>query len=60
LHDVPKKSAHDEQILQFALAVRDGLPSPVPVEQTLKVVRILEGFYRSATIRREVLLEDGA
>jgi predicted dehydrogenase len=50
-------TGHHEEILQFALAVRDGLPSPVPVEETLNVVRILEGLYRSAEAKREVMLE---
>jgi predicted dehydrogenase len=58
LHEAPKSSTHHEEILQFALAVRDGLPSPVPVEETLKVTRILEGFYRSAQARREVTLDE--
>lgn len=44
----------DEQILRFATAARDGLPSPVPVEQTRQVIRILEGLYRSAALGREV------
>ena len=52
----PKTSAHSEAILQFALAVRDGLPSPVPVEQSLNVARILEGMYQSGREKREVLL----
>jgi predicted dehydrogenase len=52
-----KGRPHREAIRQFAQAVRDGGPSPVPVEETLEVTRILEGFYRSSTERREVLLE---
>jgi predicted dehydrogenase len=57
LGEVPKTSAHHEEILQFALAVRDGLPSPIPVEETLNVTRMLEAVYRSAQSRREVVLE---
>jgi predicted dehydrogenase len=49
-----KVSGHHEGILQFALAVRDGRPSPVPPEQSLQVIRILEGFYQSARLGREV------
>jgi predicted dehydrogenase len=49
--------AHHEVIRQFALAVRDGKPSPVPVEETLAVIRILEGLYRSAEVKREVMLD---
>jgi predicted dehydrogenase len=51
-----KTSAHSEAILEFALAIRDGLPSPVPVEQSLNVARILEGIYQSGREKREVLL----
>jgi predicted dehydrogenase len=54
LEEPPKVRAFHEEILQFALAVRDGLPSPVPPEQSLGVARILEGLYRSAQERREV------
>src|SRR5262249_1101454 len=56
LSDTAKNAAHHEEIMQFALAVRDGRPSPVPVEQTLNVTRILEGLYHSAELGREVLL----
>lgn len=54
LSDIPKTSAYHEEIMRFALAVRDGLPSPVPVRESLNVVRILEGFYRSGKAGREV------
>ncbi|HEX5269061.1 MAG TPA: Gfo/Idh/MocA family oxidoreductase [Gemmataceae bacterium] len=57
LSEVPDKGPHDEEILAFATAVRDGLPSPVPVEESLNVVRILEAFYRSGQERREVPVE---
>jgi predicted dehydrogenase len=55
--EAPAANAHAEAILHFAIAVRDGLPSPVPVEETLQVIRILEGFYRSAQLKKEVALE---
>jgi predicted dehydrogenase len=51
-----KGRAHHEAIRAFAEAVRDGRPSPVPVEQTLEVIRILEAFYRSSAERCEVKL----
>jgi hypothetical protein len=47
---------HHEQILQFALAVRDDLPSPVPVEESLNVLRVLDGFYLSAQAGHEIIL----
>jgi predicted dehydrogenase len=56
LTDVTRNHAHHEEIAQFAVAVRDGGPSPVPVEQTLNVTRILEALYVSAESRREVML----
>ncbi len=58
-HNVP--SAHAEEIKAFAHAVRTGGPSPVPVDQTLKVIAILEGIMRSsARGGREVTLNCGA
>jgi predicted dehydrogenase len=56
LEEVPKTPAHHEEILQFALAVRDGLPNPIPVEESLQVIRILEAFYQSAYLGHEVVL----
>jgi predicted dehydrogenase len=47
---------HHEEILRFAEAVRDGTPSPIPVEESLAVIRILEGVYRSAELQKEVAL----
>jgi predicted dehydrogenase len=57
LSEVPKNPPHQEEILQFARAVRDGLPSPIPVDETLQVIRILEGLYRSGEEKREIHLE---
>jgi predicted dehydrogenase len=58
LRDKSGTPAHHEAIRRFALAVRDDKPSPVPVEETLNVIRILEGLYRSAETKREVLLNE--
>lgn len=52
-----KGQPHQEEILQFALAVRDGLPSPVPVEESLAVIQILEAVYRSSKEGKEVQVE---
>ena len=49
---------HQEAIREFAHAVHDDLPSPVPVEETLCVIRILEGLYRSAETKGEVRLDE--
>ncbi|HEY1861333.1 MAG TPA: Gfo/Idh/MocA family oxidoreductase [Gemmataceae bacterium] len=53
----PKISVHGELILQFALAARDGLPSPIPIEHSLLVARILDGLYQSGREKREVALK---
>jgi predicted dehydrogenase len=56
LEGLPKRTSYREQVLAFATSVRDGLPAPVPIEETLNVLRIIEGFYRSAKLGREVSL----
>ena len=50
------KPSHQEEILAFVDAIRTGKPSPVPVEQTLKVISILEGIFESGRTGREVVL----
>jgi predicted dehydrogenase len=57
LSETPKVQPHHEEILQFALAIRDGLPNPVPLEEALAVIRILEAVYRSGQEKREVDVE---
>jgi predicted dehydrogenase len=48
---------HALQCIEFAQAIVDGAPSPVPSEQSLQVMTILDGVYRSQEIRREIVLE---
>lgn len=48
---------HTEEIQAFARAIREGGPSPVPVEQTLRVIAILEAIYQSARLKREVRIK---
>jgi predicted dehydrogenase len=55
--DPGKGQPFQEEIQQFALAVRDGLPSPVPVEESLAVIQILEAVYRSSKEGKEVQIE---
>lgn len=58
IHPTPGlKPPHTEEILAFAHAIRNKLPSPVPVEQTLYVIAILEGIYKSAAGGREITLK---
>ena len=56
LQDLPMKPSHQEEILAFADAIRSGKPSPVPVEQTLKVIAILEAIVESGRTGREVVI----
>ncbi len=48
--------AHTEEILAFAEAIRNGHPSPVPIDQTLIVIAILEAIMKSSQSNREVVL----
>jgi predicted dehydrogenase len=52
-----KLEPHAQECVEFAQAVIDGAPSPVPAEQSLQVMTILDGVYRSQRERREVVLE---
>jgi predicted dehydrogenase len=45
---------HALECVEFARAVAEGLPSPVPPEQSLYVQTILDGIYRSQEAGREV------
>lgn len=47
---------HAYECVRFAEAVAEGLPSPVPAEQSLQVMTILDGIYRSQAEGREVQL----
>lgn len=48
---------HALECVQFAQAVTDGAPSPVPAEQSLQVMAILDGIYRSQREGKEVKIE---
>ncbi|GIV79321.1 MAG: oxidoreductase [Litorilinea sp.] len=45
---------HALECVEFARAVATGAPSPVPAEQSLQVMAILDGIYRSQREGREV------
>ncbi len=45
---------HQKEIAAFSDAILTGKPSPVPTEQTLGVIRILDGLYRSSAAGAEV------
>ena len=48
---------HAKECVVFAEAVANGGPSPVPAEQSLIVISILDGLYQSSQTGREVVLE---
>lgn len=48
---------HAKECMAFADAVANGKPSPVPAEESLQVMAILDGLYRSAEAGKEVRLE---
>ncbi|MBA3709827.1 MAG: Gfo/Idh/MocA family oxidoreductase, partial [Planctomycetes bacterium] len=51
------KPSHTEEILAFVDAIANKKPSPVPIEQTMKVISILEGIVQSGKTGREIVLE---
>lgn len=48
--------AHAQECIEFAQAIVDGAPSPVPAEQSRQVMQILNAIYESQKTGREVLL----
>lgn len=48
---------HALECIEFARAVAEGRPSPVPPEESLQVMAILDGIYRSQREGREVAIE---
>ena len=51
-----RKPAHTEEIIAFADAIRTGKPSPVPIEQTIYVIAILEAIMKSSRLNQEVAI----
>lgn len=49
---------HALECVAFAEALAAGLPSPVPPEQSLQVMEILDAIYRSQALGREVRLDE--
>ena len=48
---------HAQECVEFAQAIVEGKPSPVPAEQSLQVLTILDGVYRSQNTGSEVRLD---
>ena len=53
-----KMEPHALECVEFARCVAEGLPSPVPAEQSLQVMTILDGIYRSQAAGREIRLDE--
>jgi len=51
------RPAHAQECIEFAAAIVEGKPSPVPAEQSLQVLTILDGVYRSQEAGGEVRLD---
>jgi len=49
--------AHAQECVEFAQAVAEGKPSPVPAEQSMQVMAILDGIYRSQETGGEVKID---
>ena len=52
-----KMEPHALECVEFAQAIAAGAPSPVPAEQSLQVLAILDGIYRSQAEGREVSID---
>ncbi len=48
---------HAQECIEFAEAIVEGKPSPVPAEQSLQVMTILDAVYRSQDAGREIKLD---
>jgi predicted dehydrogenase len=57
LQNAEEGEAHAKECIAFAEAVAKGKRSPVPAEQSLEVITILDALYKSAASGREVLLK---
>lgn len=52
-----KREPHALECIEFAQAIVDGAPSPVPAEQSLQVMTILDAVYRSQESGAEIRLD---
>jgi len=52
-----RMKGHALECVEFARAVAQGKPSPVPAEQSLQVMAILDGIYRSQESGHELKLD---
>jgi predicted dehydrogenase len=54
IDDDSATSDYDREIAAFVGAIRAGTPSPVPAEQGLTVMRLIDALYRSAKTGRQI------
>jgi predicted dehydrogenase len=59
LVNAERGEAHAKECVAFADAVANGKPSPVPAEESLDVITILDALYRSSASGREIRLDAG-
>ncbi|GMV66014.1 MAG: Gfo/Idh/MocA family oxidoreductase [Candidatus Omnitrophica bacterium] len=57
LQNAESGEPHAKECMAFAEAIIKGEPSPVPAEQSLDVIAILDALYKSAQAGREVCLK---
>jgi predicted dehydrogenase len=57
LQHCPGGEPHAEECKVFAECVATGKPSPVPAEQSMDVIAILNGLYQSAEAKKEIKLK---
>jgi len=53
-----RRPAHTEELIAFADAIRNGKASPVPIDQTIYVIAILEAIMKSSQLNQEVAMTD--
>jgi len=59
-HILPRpgmQKPYTEELLAFVDAIRNNKPSPVPIDETLVVIAILEAIMQSSQLKREVALQ---
>jgi predicted dehydrogenase len=56
-YGLPKVDTHEQNIIKFVQAVRDGKEVPVPGEHGLMVTEIIDAIYESSDKGREVIIE---
>jgi predicted dehydrogenase len=53
-----RQPAHTEEIMAFTKAILEKKPSPVPIDQTIIVIGILEAIMKSSQLNQEIIMPD--